>query len=63
VHRTDDLESTIRKRLVAFEAQTAPLIARYGAVTERLDASESPQAVLKAAVAVLRAHGVPLLAD
>lgn len=63
VHRTDDLESTIRKRLAAFEAQTAPLIARYGAVIERLDASESPQAVLKAAVAVLRAHGVPLLAD
>ena len=63
VHRVDDQESTIRKRLAAFEAQTSPLIARYGAVIERLDASESPQAVLKAAVAVLRTHGVPLLAD
>lgn len=63
VHRADDHEATIRKRLAAFEAQTAPLIARYGAVIERLDASASPQAVLKAAVAVLRAYGVPLLAE
>lgn len=63
VHRVDDQEATIRKRLAAFEAQTSPLIARYGAVMEKLDASETPQAVLKAAVALLRAHGVPLVAD
>lgn len=63
IHRTDDHEATIRQRLATFEAQTSPLIARYGAVTERVDANQSPQAVLKVAVAVLRAHGVPLVGE
>lgn len=61
IHRVDDQEATIRHRLATFEAQTSPLIARYGAVIARVDASQSPQAVLKAVVAILRAHGVPSL--
>lgn len=30
VHRTDDLESTVRRRLQVYQEQTAPLIAYYG---------------------------------
>lgn len=57
VHRSDDQESTIRKRLDAFAAQTSPLVQRYGAVIERIDAAPAPEVVLKAVIAVLRQHG------
>lgn len=57
VHRSDDHEATIRKRLDAFTVQTSPLVQRYGAVMEKVDGNQAPQAVLKAVVAVMRAHG------
>lgn len=58
IHRSDDQEGTIRQRLAAFEAQTAPLVQRYGSVIEKIDGNQAPEVVLKAAAAVARAHGV-----
>ena len=58
VHRSDDQEATIRQRLAAFEAQTSPLVQRYGSVIARVDGNQAPEVVLKAAAAVARAHGV-----
>jgi len=61
VHRSDDQPETIRKRLAAFAAQTAPLVQRYGAVIEKVDGNQPPEAVLKASVQVVRARGVPTI--
>jgi adenylate kinase len=61
IHRSDDQEATIRKRLDAFAVQTSPLVQRYGAVIHRIDAAPAPEVVLKAAVAALRERGVQTL--
>ncbi|MSQ82152.1 MAG: nucleoside monophosphate kinase [Myxococcales bacterium] len=57
VHRSDDHDATIRKRLDAFAVQTAPLVQRYGSVIEKVDGNLPPEVVLKAAVAVMRRYG------
>lgn len=58
VHRPDDHEGPIRRRLEAFAAQTGPLVMRYGTVLERIDGAQAPEAVLREVVAVLRKHGL-----
>lgn len=57
VHRSDDHEATIRKRLDAFELQTSPLVQRYGAMIERVDGTQKPDAVMRDVVAVMQRHG------
>ncbi|MBI5609241.1 MAG: nucleoside monophosphate kinase [Deltaproteobacteria bacterium] len=57
VHRSDDHEATIRKRLDAFELQTSPLVQRYGAMIERVDGTQRPDEVMRAVVAVMQRHG------
>ncbi len=47
VHRADDQESPIRKRLAAYTAQTAPLVDRYGKIVVRIDGTQRPAAVLQ----------------
>jgi adenylate kinase len=59
VQREDDRESTIRRRLEIYHAQTEPLIAHYdsGGLLRRFDGLRSPEEVhthLRATVATLR---------
>ncbi len=57
VHRSDDHEATIRKRLDAFELQTSPLVQRYGAMIERVDGTQKPDEVMRSVVMVMQRHG------
>ena len=54
VHRSDDHEGTIRKRLDAYQQMTAPLVGHYEEVLETIDGDQSPTVV---ANSVLRAIG------
>jgi adenylate kinase len=57
VHRDDDRPEVVLQRLAVYRAQTAPLLAHYGArgVLRRIDASGSPADVARRAVAALAA--------
>lgn len=50
VHRADDQEGPIRKRLDAYRAQTAPLVQRYADRIVRIDGTAAPAVVLQAAL-------------
>lgn len=54
VHRPDDHEGPIRRRLEAFKAMTGPLVERYAPMLASFDASQAPESVLKAVVHVLK---------
>jgi adenylate kinase len=55
IAREDDRESVIRQRLRAYEEQTAPVLAWYGAAaTSRVDGSLAPVAVTEQVDRVLR---------
>ena len=58
VHRPDDTEGAIRRRLDAFHVQTGPLVERYAHVLVRIDGNQPPEAVQKSVSTALRAHGV-----
>lgn len=55
VHRPDDHEGPIRRRLEAFAAMTGPLVQRYAPMLERIDGNLTPESVFKAVVHIL--HG------
>ncbi len=57
VHRTDDQEGAIRKRLAAYSAQTAPLVKRYGDIVVRIDGTQRPAAVLQDVLSAIGAAG------
>lgn len=57
VHRPDDQETAIRRRLDVFAAQTEPLVARYGAQVATVDGNRAPDAVLAAVIAAMAARG------
>jgi adenylate kinase len=57
VHRSDDQEDAIRKRLEAFHRQTGPLVARYAACLVTIDGAQAPSDVLQHVVTTLRARG------
>ncbi|MCO4760758.1 MAG: nucleoside monophosphate kinase [Myxococcales bacterium] len=48
VHRADDREEPIRKRLATYSAQTSPLVERYSAELITIDGDNAPSAVLNA---------------
>ncbi len=54
IHRADDSEGPIRKRLAVFQAQTAPLEQRYADVLLAVDGNQAPGAVLEAVLAGLK---------
>lgn len=58
VHRSDDQETAIRKRLEAFKQQTGPLVGRYASCLVTIDGGESPANVLAQVVRVLDDRGV-----
>lgn len=53
VHRADDQEGPIRKRLDTYRAQTAPLVQRYADRIVRIDGTTAPAVVLEAALAAV----------
>jgi len=53
VHRADDQEGPIRKRLDTYRAQTAPLVQRYADRVVRIDGTTAPAVVLEAALAAV----------
>ncbi len=53
VHRADDQEGPIRKRLDTYTAQTAPLVQRYADVLLTIDGNQAPGAVLEAVLAAV----------
>jgi len=57
VHRPDDQETAIRRRLEVFAAQTQPLVERYGPLVATVGGEQSPQAVLADVVAVMQSRG------
>ncbi len=57
VHRSDDQEAAIRKRLEAFHRQTGPLVGRYAACLVTIDGAQAPADVLAQVVRTLRARG------
>ncbi len=57
VHRSDDQEDAIRKRLEAFHRQTGPLVGRYAACLVTIDGAQSPAGVLAEVVSALRLRG------
>ena len=57
VHRSDDQEGAIRKRLEAFHRQTGPLVGRYAACLVTIDGAQAPGQVLAQVVSTLRARG------
>lgn len=50
VHRADDQEGPIRKRLAAYANQTAPLVERYADRVVKIDGTMAPASVLSAAI-------------
>ena len=58
VHRPDDFEAPIRRRLEAFAAQTGPLVGRYANVLETIDGNQAPDAVLRSVLAMLSKRGL-----
>ncbi|MSP91054.1 MAG: nucleoside monophosphate kinase [Myxococcales bacterium] len=58
VHRPDDTEGAIRRRLDAFHAQTGPLVERYAHVLAHIDGNQPPETVQKSVSTTLRSHGV-----
>lgn len=58
VHRADDHEGPIRKRLEAYTAQTAPLVAHYAGRVVKIDGTKAPADVLQAAVAAVAVRSV-----
>lgn len=57
VHRPDDQEGPIRKRLEAYSVQTAPLVQRYAAELITIDGNQAPKDVLKAVLAAVSSAG------
>ena len=57
VHRSDDQEGAIRKRLEAFHRQTGPLVGRYAACLVTIDGAQKPADVLAQVVSTLRSRG------
>ena len=57
VHRSDDQETAIRKRLEAFHRQTGPLVERYAACLVTIDGALAPRDVLQQVVSTLRQRG------
>lgn len=57
VHRSDDQEDAIRKRLEAFHRQTGPLVGRYAQCLVQIDGGQSPAGVLAQVVSALRLRG------
>ncbi len=57
VHRSDDQEGPIRKRLDAYNGQTAPLVDRYRAQLVAIDGNQSPSDVLKDVLVAVSAAG------
>lgn len=57
VHRADDQEGPIRKRLDAYTAQTAPLVQRYAAELITIDGNQSPKDVLQAVLDAVSSAG------
>jgi len=55
VHRPDDFEGPIRKRLEVFAAQTGPLVQRYSSVMQTIDGNQLPEGVFKAVIHALAA--------
>lgn len=53
VHRPDDHEEPIRRRLEAFHSQTGPLVRRYAAELVTIDGNQKPVEVLRDVVAAL----------
>lgn len=56
VHRSDDQEAAIRKRLEAFHRQTGPLVGRYAACLVTIDGARAPADVLREVVSTLRSR-------
>lgn len=54
VHRSDDQEGPILKRLKVFAEQTAPLVQRYARVLLTVDGNQPPRDVLAAVIAGLQ---------
>ena len=57
VHRPDDQETAIRRRLDVFAAQTSPLVERYGEQVATVDGNQAPEAVLAAVIAAMATRG------
>ena len=57
VHRSDDQEDAIRKRLEAFHRQTGPLVGRYESCLVTIDGAQAPSQVLAQVVSTLRSRG------
>ena len=57
VHRSDDQEAAIRKRLEAFHRQTGPLVGRYASCLVTIDGAQAPPQVLAQVITLLRARG------
>ncbi len=57
VHRSDDQEDAIRKRLEAFHRQTGPLVGRYASCLVKIDGALAPADVLTQVVSTLRSRG------
>jgi len=53
VHRPDDHEEPIRRRLEVFHGQAGPLVKRYGAELVTIDGNQKPDEVLRDVVAAL----------
>lgn len=55
VHRPDDHEGPIRRRLEVFHGQTGPLVQRYSSIMTTIDGNHPPEVVLRDVVEALRA--------